>query len=88
MTVEHSSMQRWSTDSTTLLSVAYSSHRTLLELQFRDGAVYWFFDVPVSCVQQLLASDSKGAYFNTNIRNSFRYQRVSSGAGSLPKKTK
>ena len=79
MTVERYSMNRLSVESTTLVAVAYSSDRTLLELEFRDGTIYRFFDVPVSCFQQLLASDSKGRYFNSNIRNHFRHQRVSPG---------
>ena len=77
MRVERYSMQRLSVESTPLVSVSYLPDRTLLELQFRDGTVYRFFDVPESCFQQLLASDSKGGYFNRNIRNHFRHQRVS-----------
>lgn len=67
-------MDRLAIKSTTLTSLAYSSERSLLELEFRSGAVYLFFGVPAFCFQQLLASDSKGAYFNRNIRNCFRYQ--------------
>ena len=69
-------MHRLSVQSTTLVSVAYSSDRTLLELEFRDGTLHRFFHVPLSCFQQLLASDSKGGYFNSNIRNHFPHQRV------------
>jgi hypothetical protein len=29
---------------------------------------------PALCFQQLMASDSKGAFFNSNIRNRFPYQ--------------
>ena len=77
MSVERCSMNRLSVESTTLVSVAYASDQTLLQLEFRDVTVYRFFDVPASCFQQLLASDSKGGYFNSNIRNYFRYERVS-----------
>jgi hypothetical protein len=67
-------MNRLPLESTLLASVAYSPDRSLLELEFHDGARYRFFDVPAACFQQLLASDSKGAYFNRNIRNCFRHQ--------------
>jgi hypothetical protein len=70
-------MIRLSVASTTLVAVAYSADQSHLELEFRDGTAYRFFDVPASCFQQLLASDSKGGYFNSNIRNRFRHQRVS-----------
>jgi hypothetical protein len=45
---------------------------------FHDGSQYRFFAVPARCVEQLLAADSKGGYFNRNIRNHFRFQRISS----------
>jgi len=57
-----------------LASAAYCPNRTLLDLEFRDGTLYRFFDVPPACSQQLMTSDSKGAYFNRNIRNHFRHQ--------------
>lgn len=61
-------------ESTMLVSVAYSPDRTLLDLEFRDGTLYRFFDVPETCFQQFMTADSKGAYFNHHIRNSFRHQ--------------
>jgi len=70
-------MPHFAVESTTLKSLSYLTERSLLDLEFRDGAVYRFFDVPPGCLEQLLASDSKGAYFNLRIRNRFRHQRVS-----------
>ena len=69
-------MHRQSVPSTLLASAEYFPERSLLELEFRDGALYHFFDVPVECFQQLLDAASKGAYFNRHIRNHFRYQLV------------
>ena len=61
-------------ESTLLASAAYRPDRSLLDLEFRDGTLYRFFDVPVACFRQLMVSDSKGTYFNRYIRNRFRYQ--------------
>lgn len=69
-------MTRVAVESTTLAFVSYSLDRSQLELEFRDGAIYRFFAVPPQCFDQLLASGSKGAYFNRYIRNRFRYQQV------------
>jgi KTSC domain len=60
--------------STMLVSAAYCPDRTILDLEFCDGTLYRFFDVPAACFERLMASDSKGAYFNRNIRNRFRHQ--------------
>ena len=59
--------------STTLVAVAYDGHRDLLQLHFRDGTIYHYFGVPAHTHQQLLAADSKGAYFNRRIRGQFPY---------------
>lgn len=61
--------------SSLLAWVAYSRDATL-ELAFRNGARYAYFTVPPAVVQGLLAAESKGAYFNEQIRNRFRYQRL------------
>jgi len=74
--VDITAARRWSLESALLASAAYCAHGAVLELEFRDGACYRFFGVPAACFQQLLASDSKGAYFNRFIRNHFPYQRI------------
>jgi hypothetical protein len=61
--------------SSLLASIAYSANATL-ELEFRSGALYRYFAVPHAVFEQLLHADSKGAYFNRNIRNRFPYQRL------------
>jgi hypothetical protein len=63
-------------ESTLLASVSYSSGQRMLQLQFRDGSRYRYFDVPVELYRQLVQSDSKGAYFNRYIRNQFRFQEL------------
>jgi hypothetical protein len=62
-------------DSSLLKAAVYSTDETL-QLEFRTGPVYRYFRVPPTIFQNLMAATSKGVYFNRNIRNSFRYQRV------------
>lgn len=57
--------------SATLLAVAYDGRRDLLQLHFQDGTIYHYFGVPAQTHQELLAADSKGAYFNRRIRGRF-----------------
>jgi hypothetical protein len=80
-------MHRIALDSTTLASVLYSPDRCLLDLEFRNGAVYHYFDVPLSTYRELLKADSKGTYFNRNIRNRFRYQQVRHSQMTAPHKS-
>lgn len=69
-------MHRIDVDSTLLSWVAYAPHQHRLQLGFRRGEVYNYLDVPESIYRDLLAADSKGRYFNQNIRNLYRTQQV------------
>lgn len=62
--------------STTLARVAYDPASLILQLEFRSHEVYRYFGVPPGVHQQLIAADSKGAYFNRNIRGRFLFRRV------------
>lgn len=61
--------------SSLLISIAYSLESTL-ELEFRSGAVYRYFQVPRAVAAAFLAAESKGAFFNRHVRNHFRYRRL------------
>jgi hypothetical protein len=63
-------------DSTLLASVMYDVSESTLQLEFRDGAIYRYWNVPPAIHNGLLAADSKGSYFNREIRNCFQYIRL------------
>ena len=57
--------------SSNLLSVAYQSG--VLEIRFRSGRLYRYFNVPEAVFQELLHAPSKGRYFHRHIRNVYPY---------------
>ena len=59
--------------STLLASVVYDIGELILQLEFRNGAIYRYFAVPAAIHDGLLIADSKGSYFNRKIRSGFRY---------------
>ena len=59
--------------SSLLASVAYDHDRAVLQLEFRSGAVYQYFGVPLQRFQELLQAESHGTYFNHRIRNFFQH---------------
>jgi hypothetical protein len=63
-------------NSTTLTRVAYQMGSALLELEFRDGSVYHYAQVPEALHHDLLRADSPGLYFNLRIRGRFPHLRV------------
>ena len=67
-------MNRTAVESTTLAAVGYDEAQNALELEFRSGAIYHYFDVPVDVHEQLLKASSRGGYFNRVIRGRFPYR--------------
>jgi hypothetical protein len=68
-------MQITSVDSSTLATVGYEASEQLLRLEFRDRSIYRFRGVPAEVHQALLASPSKGQFFNRAIRGVFSHER-------------
>jgi hypothetical protein len=59
--------------STLLASVLYHADQSILDLEFCDGSIYRYFAVPTTVLNQLLAADSKGSFFNRHVRNCFQH---------------
>ena len=70
-------------ESTTLAVLAYDDAREILQLEFRNRAVYRYFGVPAPVYEALLAASSKGGYFNRAIRGNFPYSRAASTRAGL-----
>ena len=72
-------------NSTVLQAAAYQNRSCRLELKFRSGAVYHYFDVPEWRYQQLLQAESKGRYLNQHIRNHYAFAkiRIAGPSGSI-----
>lgn len=67
-------MQRTPVQSSNIHSVGYDNG--VLEIQFHNGGIYQYFDVPAQVYEALLAADSKGGFFARGIRGVYRYARV------------
>jgi len=71
-----SAMQRELVESSTLASVGYDTNQLLLELEFRSGGVYQYLGPLDSLHRELMTAESKGRFFNQNIRDHFPYVRL------------
>ena len=72
-------MQRQLVESTSLRSIAYDPTAFTLEVEFSHGGVYQYFNVPEVVFQGLLSASSKGAFFQSHVRNAgFTYLQVES----------
>jgi hypothetical protein len=70
-------MKRERVESTTIKSVGYQADGKTLEIEFQSGMVYRYGDVPLEVYEGLLQADSKGRYFNGEIRDCYECARVS-----------
>ena len=64
-------MIRTPVSSSNLASVGYEPGTYVLEVEFNNGRVYQYLDVPQAHYDSLMMVPSVGAYFNANIRDSF-----------------
>lgn len=76
-------MQRVLLKSRTLASALYDPDRLQLELEFRSGKRYLYFQVPRRYYEELLQAESKGGYFNRSIRNRFAFQDLSAPSAPI-----
>lgn len=69
-------MNRQSVESSNLASIGYDAENEILEVQFKHGGVYQYFDVPNNVYEELMNASSHGVYFSANIRNDYEYQKM------------
>ena len=58
--------------STAIAKIGYSKRRHILEIEFVNGAVYRYLDVPVTVYRDLMSSESKARFYDSNIRRHYR----------------
>ena len=76
-------MQHVPLASRTLASAGYDPDRCQLELEFRSGKRYLYFQVPRHCYEELLHAASKAGYFNRSIRNRFAFRDLSAPSAPI-----
>jgi lysyl-tRNA synthetase class 2 len=64
-------------DSSHVESVAYEAETQDLYVEFNDGSMYRYKNVPESVWEELQSHGSKGRYVNIVLRRRFSYDRVS-----------
>jgi len=71
-----SRIKREPVESTALAAVGYSRKLHALEIEFNNGAIYRYEDVPVAVYRGLLGADSKARYYDQNVRAKYHSLRV------------
>lgn len=69
-------MERMPVTSSNLQSVGYDLDSQTLEVEFNNGSLYQYSDVPQGEYDALMSADSKGTYFSANIRNRYPFTKL------------
>ena len=57
-------------------SVGYDYNTRTLEIEFRGGGIYQYFDVNLVEYVGLMNAPSHGKYFHSHIKYEYRYERI------------
>ena len=71
-----SHIKRQAVQSTALSSVGYSKRLRALEIEFRNGAIYRYFEVKPAIYHELMLAPSKARFYNEKIRRKYRSLHV------------
>ena len=63
-------------ESSMIESMGYDPGRRILAVEFRNGAIFHYNDVPVDMAAEFYGSLSKGQYFNGYIRKKFNATKM------------
>ena len=61
-------------DSSAVERVDYTPEREMLDIWYKGGSRYTYFDVPPEVYQALLAAPSIGAFVNHYVKDHYRFE--------------
>ena len=69
-------MEMTNVESSTIEAVGYEEESSTLQVEFKNGGMYQYFDVPESVFEELRDADSVGKYLAYSIKGTYRYSKV------------
>jgi non-canonical purine NTP pyrophosphatase (RdgB/HAM1 family) len=69
-------MQRIHVESSDVVSIGYDPKELTLEVEFKGGRVYDYYDVEPDVYKRFMAAESFGEYFFASISKHYRYKRI------------
>jgi hypothetical protein len=69
-------VERQPVESSVIRAAGYDPVGAVLELEFRDGDLYRYFDFPEFLYRGLMLSASKGEFFSRRISGRYAFEQV------------
>jgi len=65
-----------SPESSNITRFGYDDGNQVLFIEFKNGGVYQYFDVPQNVFDQMKAASSKGQFLAQVVKGAYRYARM------------
>ena len=62
--------------SSTMLEIRYDHITATMEIEFKDGATYQYYDVPPYAFEDLIAAEAKEEFAAANVYKLFRQKKI------------
>jgi hypothetical protein len=69
-------MDRQAVSPSNLASVGYDPNSETLEVEFKNGSIYQYFNVPQFMYERLMEAGSLGNFLNTQIKGTYAYSLI------------
>lgn len=69
-------MEREYVNSSMITSFGFDSSSSTLEVEFKNGAVWQYFDVPESVYYEMKSASSCGKFWHANIKGQYAESQV------------
>ena len=70
-------MDRLPVSSSNIASIGYDPDRKILEIEFLNGSIYQYFEVPENIYAGLMSAGSHGRYFDAYVKKGgYSFSRV------------
>ena len=70
-------MDRYPVNSSNVLSVGYDTTTSTMEVEFKNGDIYQYYEVPARIYQNLINAKSVGKYLDQNVKKrGYRYKKI------------
>lgn len=76
-------LKRIPVESEAVRSVGYDPRARVLQVEFENGAIYHYVDVPEPEYQALLQAESVGRFVNYRVKDSYRYELMKAADESV-----
>lgn len=69
-------MKRDFVQSSSIISVGFDAPSSTMEIEFKDGRIYQYFEIPEQVFRDLKSAPSVGSYFHQNVRGKYAYAQL------------